>query len=54
MLIQQYEKEVYLISAANRVGLNEVLVTASRQVTIARAGSNKHKISEMIWHPIDH
>ena len=53
-LIQQYEKEVYLISAANRVGLNEVLVTASRQVTIAKAGTNEHKTSEMIWHPINH
>ena len=52
--IKEFEPEVYPISALNKVGLNEVLLEASRQMNLDSKESNENSETEKQWHPIDH
>ena len=53
-IIQKYENQVYAISAVKGIGLDEVLLEASRQITSEASESDDHFKIKKPWNPTDH
>ena len=52
-LLKKYENKIYLISALNKLGLDEVLMESSRQIKLKESDSDEFSKTEKQWHPID-